>query len=222
MPIVATGHLFAAGALRTEDDGVRELYVGSLGQVGADIFPSELDYVALGHIHGEQTVGKQARIRYSGSPLPMSFAEAGREKCVLEVSLNGGVQAEKIAVPVFQRMERVRGGRDEILQQLEVLRNEDVWLEVSYTGEAACPHLSADVYDAVKGGQAQVLSIRNAAAVGRLLAQGGDTKTLENLSVQDVFLRCVDSGAYSEAERQALADCFDEIVRALEDEESCA
>lgn len=222
VPIVATGHLFAAGALRSEGDGVRELYVGSLGQVGADIFPAELHYVALGHIHGEQIVGRQERIRYSGSPLPMSFSEAGQEKCVLEITLDGGVRAERIAVPVFQRLERISGGRDEIISALGKLRDEDVWIEVAYTGETACPHLFADVHDAVKCGQAQALSIRNAAAMGRLLAQSGETKTLENLSVQDVFLRCVEAGAYTEAERQALIGCFDEAVRALEDEETCA
>ena len=57
VPLIATGHLFAAGrGTRSEGDGVRELYVGSLGQVGADIFPEALGYVALGHIHGEQCV----------------------------------------------------------------------------------------------------------------------------------------------------------------------
>lgn len=222
LPIIATGHLFAAGAARTEGDGVRELYVGSLGQVGADIFPPELDYVALGHIHGAQCVGKQPRIRYSGSPLPMSFSELGREKYVYEVSLDGELNVEPISVPVFQRMEAVSGSREEILSRLEALANEEVWVEVTYKGEAACPHLSADVGEAVKNGTAQVLCIRNASAAAGLTGAADDAQSLSAMSVQDVFLRCIDENAYNDADKQAMIDCFNEIVRTLEEADSCA
>jgi len=51
VPIVAMGHLFAAGGQTVEGDGVRELYIGSLAQVKRDIFPECIDYVALGHLH---------------------------------------------------------------------------------------------------------------------------------------------------------------------------
>jgi hypothetical protein len=49
-----------------------------------------------------------------------------------------------------------------------------------------------------------------------------EAETLETLSVQDVFLRCLESSAVDEADRQALTDCFNEIVSGLEDAESCA
>jgi exonuclease SbcD len=159
VPIVATGHLFAAGALRSEGDGVRELYVGSLGQVGVDIFPPEIDYVALGHIHGAQRVAGRDNIRYCGAPLPMSFGETAK-KCLLEVDFNNSMNINEIEVPAFARLEAVRGGREEILNRLSELAGEDVWVEVTYTGAEACPYLAADVNDAVKGGCAQVLSIQ--------------------------------------------------------------
>ncbi len=222
VPIVATGHLFAAGALRTEGDGVRELYVGSLGQVAADIFPKAFDYIALGHIHGAQVVANQPHIRYCGSPLPMSFAETGREKYVIEAELDGsGLNIQPIAVPVFQTLHRISGSREQIMAQLAAIAGEDVWIEVTYTDTTPCPFLSADVFNAVKGGLAQVLSIRNAAAVSEMLSDAGN-ETLESLSVQEVFLRCLNSAAFSDEERQALISCFDEAVRMLEDEESCA
>jgi len=220
VPIVATGHLFAAGALRSEGDGVRELYVGSLGQVGADIFPTEIDYVALGHIHGAQRVAGRDNIRYCGAPLPMSFGETAK-KCVLEVELSGGVSINEIVVPAFARLEAVKGGREEILGRLSELAGEDVWVEVTYTGTQSCPHLAADVNDAVKGGRAQVLSIRNTAAAGQAI-RADEAETLETLSVQDVFLRCLESGSVSEEQREALINGFNEIVRGLEDAESCA
>lgn len=80
VPLVGTGHLFTAGG--STGDGVRELYVGSLAHVGADIFDSALDYVALGHLHLPQTVAGQARIRYSGSPIAMGFGELKHDKLV--------------------------------------------------------------------------------------------------------------------------------------------
>ena len=85
IPIVATGHLFASGGKTTEDDGVRELYVGSLGKISADMFNDGFDYVALGHLHVPQRVGGRESIRYSGSPIAMGFGEAKQQKQVLLV-----------------------------------------------------------------------------------------------------------------------------------------
>lgn len=91
IPIIATGHLFAAGVtvsddddgIRTTDDGVRDLYVGNLGKISADMFDEGFDYVALGHLHVPQRVGGRESIRYSGSPIAMGFGEAKQQKQVL-------------------------------------------------------------------------------------------------------------------------------------------
>ena len=85
IPIIATGHLFAAGGTTTDDDGVRELYVGSLGKISADMFDESFDYIALGHLHVPQRVGGRESIRYSGSPIAMGFGEAKQQKQVLLV-----------------------------------------------------------------------------------------------------------------------------------------
>ncbi|PNK59570.1 exonuclease SbcCD subunit D C-terminal domain-containing protein [Psychrobacter sp. FDAARGOS_221] len=85
IPIIATGHLFAAGGTTTEDDGVRDLYVGNLGKISADTFDDGFDYVALGHLHVPQKVGGSDTIRYSGSPIAMGFGEAKQTKQVLLV-----------------------------------------------------------------------------------------------------------------------------------------
>ncbi|WP_087814251.1 exonuclease SbcCD subunit D C-terminal domain-containing protein [Psychrobacter sp.] len=85
IPIIATGHLFALDSKTTEDDGVRDLYVGNLGQISASMFDSCFDYVALGHLHVPQRVGSCDHIRYSGSPIAMGFGEARQQKQVLLV-----------------------------------------------------------------------------------------------------------------------------------------
>lgn len=82
IPIIATGHLFMVGGQTLDGDGVRDLYVGSLGSVSAQMFDRRYDYVALGHLHVPQSVGANDFIRYSGSPIAMGFGEAKQQKQV--------------------------------------------------------------------------------------------------------------------------------------------
>ncbi|MDD4573222.1 MAG: exonuclease subunit SbcD [Sphaerochaeta sp.] len=89
IPIIAMGHLFAAGGKTVDGDGVRDLYVGSLSYVGSDMFPPSIDYLALGHLHVPQMVGGFSHMRYSGSPIPMGFGEAKQEKQVVLVEFSG-------------------------------------------------------------------------------------------------------------------------------------
>ena len=110
IPIVAMGHLFTAGGQTVEGDGVRDLYVGSLAHVTAQIFPDSFNYVALGHLHVPQKVNGSETIRYSGSPLPMGFGEANQQKSVCKVEFHSTAAAVRlIDVPVFQKLERVKG-----------------------------------------------------------------------------------------------------------------
>lgn len=102
IPIIATGHLFAAGSKTTEDDGVRDLYVGNLGQISAEMFDEGFDYVALGHLHVPQRVGGQEHIRYSGSPIAMGFGEARQQKQVLLVQFGAGLD-RSIVEPQTQK-----------------------------------------------------------------------------------------------------------------------
>lgn len=131
VPIVAMGHLFASGGQTLEGDGVRELYVGGLAQVGAELFSPAFDYVALGHLHVAQTVGGQAHIRYSGAPLAMGFGEAAHGKSVCLVQWPGADSSAPpgtapsaitlLPVPRFQPLARVRGDWSAIAEQLQAL-----------------------------------------------------------------------------------------------------
>jgi exonuclease SbcD len=100
------GHLFTAGGRTVDGDGVRELYIGSLAKVGTDVFPEGIDYLALGHLHIPQTVGGSAFVRYSGSPLPIGFGEAGQEKSMVLVEFSGDAPSvTTVPVPRFQELE---------------------------------------------------------------------------------------------------------------------
>lgn len=97
LPLLATGHLHCAGA--TESEGAeRRILVGGEHAVPPDIFPTELAYVALGHLHRPQSVGRET-VRYSGSPFPLSATELPYDHGVTLVELDGaGARCEHIRV----------------------------------------------------------------------------------------------------------------------------
>lgn len=131
IPVIATGHLYAAGLEgRPESDqgegmrnhGVRDI-VGHLGTVPVSVFPEGFDYVALGHIHYTTMVGKNPKVRYSGSPFILGFDEAKMPHHVLLVEANAGALPEvtKIETPQFFNFVRVEGPTEEIRRQLREL-----------------------------------------------------------------------------------------------------
>jgi exonuclease SbcD len=109
---VVLAHAFVVGGVAGGSE--RSIAVGGVESVSADVFAG-FDYVALGHLHRSQVVGE--RIRYSGSPLPYSFAEADQEKGVwlVDLGLDGAVDVTRLALPTIRRLVSVRGHLTEIL-----------------------------------------------------------------------------------------------------------
>ncbi|MFD3391932.1 exonuclease subunit SbcD [Alteromonas macleodii] len=109
IPIIATGHLTALGVSQSES--VRDIYIGTLEGFDAKGFPPA-DYIALGHIHRPQKVAKTEHIRYSGSPIPLSFDELNTQKQVVLVTFESESTTPTIStlpVPRFQAMEVIKG-----------------------------------------------------------------------------------------------------------------
>ena len=120
IPIIATGHLTALGVSQSES--VRDIYIGTLEGFDAKGFPPA-DYIALGHIHRPQKVAKTEHIRYSGSPIPLSFDELNTQKQVVLVSFASQSTTPTIStlpVPRFQAMEVIKGD----LKAIEAAINE--------------------------------------------------------------------------------------------------
>ncbi|TVQ32596.1 MAG: exonuclease subunit SbcD [Wenzhouxiangella sp.] len=157
--LVAMGHLHARGG-KTSEDSERRLVIGGEEAVDAGIFGKELAYVALGHLHLAQTVGGEDRIRYCGSPLPLSFTETSYPHQVLEVHLDGARldRVETIRVPRPVEMLRVPTEPKplgETLEALESLETEDIepgrepWLEVRVLLEGPEPGLRQKIEEAL-------------------------------------------------------------------------
>jgi len=218
IPIVAMGHLFTAGGQTVNGDGVRELYVGSLAHVTAGIFPKCFDYLALGHLHVPQKVNSSKTIRYSGSPLPMGFGEAKQQKSVCQVEFHStAASVQLVDVPVFQKLERVKGDWDGISSRILELSATDsqAWLEVVYEGDEVIGDLRERLEAAVSGTQMEILRIKNNRIIDRVLGQIHEEETLDDLNVNDVFERCLAVHDVPEDQRSELRQTYQETVSSL-------
>ncbi len=218
IPIVGTGHLFTAGGQTVDGDGVRKLYLGSLAHVTAGIFPACFNYLALGHLHIPQEVNGSKTIRYSGSPLPMGFGEAKQQKSVCQVEFHStAASVQLIDVPVFQRLERVKGDWDGIRGRILELTatNFQGWLEVIYDGTEVIGDLRERLEAAISGSQMEILRIQNSRIKDRVLGQIHEEETLDDLNVNDVFERCLAVHDVPEEQRPELLQAYQETVSSL-------
>ena len=87
LPFVVMGHLHVAGGVESEG-AERRILIGGQHAVPHDVFPAEASYVALGHLHKAQAVGRD-NVRYSGSLIPLSATEQPYAHGVTLVSLDG-------------------------------------------------------------------------------------------------------------------------------------
>lgn len=224
-PIVATGHLFAAGGTKVEGDGVRDLYVGSLVHVNSSVFSDCFDYVALGHLHSAQRVGNNETIRYSGSPLPMSFSESQKDKHVLICHITqSGIDVEPITVPRFQELRTVRGNLDTILSEISILSadNRSIWLEVIYDGEDIVANLQATLHKATEGTSLEILRILNQRLVHSVLDRRHAEETLENMTSEAVFHRCLEIHNIPQEQHDELYHLFRQTLQEIEEEDKRA
>lgn len=221
LPVIAMGHLFTSGGQTIEGDGVRELYVGTLGQVRADIFPDCFAYLALGHLHVAQRVSGSELRRYSGAPLPMSFGEAGQTKIVIALNVDAnGVTVQEIAVPCFQPLATVRGDWKLITDRIAALKNgsDSVWLEVIYEGGEVIGDLQERLAGLVDGTALEILRTKNMRLVERTLSRMATEETLDDLTVDDVFARCLTAHEVPQEQQAELVAAFRETVAALHED----
>ena len=108
---VIVAHQFVTGAKTSEGD---EVSVGGIDNVDADVFDS-FDYVALGHIHSKQTIGKET-IRYCGTPLRYAFSDKSSFKSitVVELKAKGDVRISEIELEPLHEMREIKGTYDEL------------------------------------------------------------------------------------------------------------
>ncbi len=233
IPLVGTGHLFAAGATDAEDK-VTNIYLADRNNMGAAEFDSRFDYVALGHIHRAQRVGELDHVRYSGSLIPLTFGEARgvQSVCLVEcIGPGGGVCTEKVSVPIRRRLHSLRGSAREVKRALEKLsvaqRGEGAeplapWVEVRVETDHPLPLLRQELEALVAPAPEEddtdlvrlprllrITTIRtDRASVGEVPEL---TRHLHELDPEDVFYRLCNGGGEARSEYEELLDSFREL-----------
>ncbi len=124
---VVLAHAFVTGG--EASDSERDITVGGVSHVPLRAFDG-VDYVALGHLHGRQTMSET--VRYSGSPLAYSFSEARQVKGSWLVDLDAR-EAEFVPAPVPRPVGTLRGRIDELLAAERFRDREEHWLQVTLT-----------------------------------------------------------------------------------------
>lgn len=225
LPIIAMGHLYTAGGKTVDGDGVRELYVGSMAHVDAGMFPDRVNYVALGHLHIPQKVKGSEKIRYSGAPIPVGFGEAQQEKSVCLVKFaNTKMNVELVKVPVFQKLERIKGSWDDIAKRILELSitGAPAWLEIVYAGEEIIGDLRERLDALVVESELEILRVKNNRIIERVLRQTHRDETLDDLTVDDIFERCLSAHEVPEEQHSDLFQTYQEIVASLQEDDTKA
>ena len=134
---VVAAHAFITGG--EASDSERQIRVGGVGDAPAGVFGG-ISYVALGHLHGPQTVTSptpDSVLAYSGSPLAFSFSERDHVKsvCLVEIEAGGAVTLERLPTPVPRRLRQGRGQLAELLMTADQDDTglADSWLKVVLT-----------------------------------------------------------------------------------------
>jgi len=135
---VLVTHQFVTGAIRSDSE---EVSVGGSDNVDAGIFDA-FDYVALGHIHRPQNVGRP-EVRYCGTPLKYSFSEASHEKSVTVVTLGakGAVDIETIPLVPLRDLCEIKGTYAEVTAKsfYEDTPYRDAYMHITLTDEEDIP-----------------------------------------------------------------------------------
>jgi exonuclease SbcD len=130
---VVMAHGWVTGGAASESE--RDITVGGVGQVPAATFDG-FSYVALGHLHGQQTLA--GHLRYSGSPLPYSFSEAAHHKgsWLVELDAAGAVRAERVPAPVYRKLSVLRGRLADLIGSPAYAQYENDFVSVTLTDPA--------------------------------------------------------------------------------------
>jgi exonuclease SbcD len=202
-PVIAMGHLTVLGA--STSDSERDIHIGNLGAVGADIF-SGFDYTALGHLHRPQRVGGQESVRYSGSPIPLSFSEAADAKSVVVLDTQG-MEIETLPVPLNRALVRIKAARATLAADLEAVPA-GAWAEITVKLEAPEPDLDRQVREAAAG-RFDVLKVLADLPATALTPWQPTGPALSELQPREVFRELLKE---KQLESEELPAVFDELL----------
>ncbi len=214
VPAMLLAHAFVTGGAASESE--RDIRVGGVDAVPSGVFgpAGALDYVALGHLHGPQRVGREGVdpvMRYAGSPLAFSFSEAAHHKSTALVDLGAdGVRAvELVPTPVPRRLGDVTGTLAALLGRAFDDRTGD-WLRVTVTDDVRPEQL----WEQVARRFPHALVVRHVPARVRERAAATVTSAQDPLEVAAQFLAAAGGRPARQAELAVLREAYEAVLAA--------
>ena len=221
-PVIAMGHLFATGG--SVSDSEQNIYVGTLGHIGANDFPTYFDYVALGHLHRPQIIGGNEKIQYSGSPNILSFSEVNYDKKikVLSTENNKITIIDDVILPNFREFYRLSGTIQECMNLFPTIISNSFgltpWVEIVLKEDHTIN--TDDLKKEAEKYSFEILKIslknqRKQKGIEELLKE---TKSIKELNPTEVFkLKCEEMN-FDLQENTQIWDAFNEILQSVKNQ----
>lgn len=200
--VLAMGHLQASGAEVSVGDNSEHAIIGGMDGIDSSFANDGIAYFALGHLHKAQRVSGKEHVRYSGSPLPMSFAERNNKQSVTEVLIeNGKTDIEKIPfdTPVkLLSLPETPKPLDEVLELLESLPEGDIcenspFLEIKVIVTAVDPTMRNRIEEALHGKSVRLARIeavsKKKEGEKRVITYEDFKKAAPNELIEDLYRR---------------------------------
>ncbi|WUR11480.1 exonuclease SbcCD subunit D C-terminal domain-containing protein [[Empedobacter] haloabium] len=199
--IVAMGHCHMVDG-QMSSDSERRIVIGGTEMLPAGMFGPDVAYAALGHLHLAQQIGRHGHIRYSGSPIPLSFSEVHYQHQVLRIDLDGGTLQDVVPIPVPRAVHLLRvpsrpAPLAQVLDELEALdfppapAYAQPFVEVRVLLDAPEPGLRSRIEAALEGKHVRLAKIDTASAARgpSLVDAAVSLDQLAQLQPDEVFAR---------------------------------
>ncbi len=209
IPIIGMGHLTTLGGSSSESE--REIYVGGSLHMNASFFASLFDYTALGHLHKNQRMGEG--VYYSGSPIALSFSEAGDRKRVNIVTFEGRkADVKRVDIPLFRKLIRCKGDIKKVLETLRRIDDKESWIEVEI--DDSNPYeANLRIREAAQELGLTLLVVKLQKNETALRQDAFDVISLDELTPAEVFQKRLEADSIDdEGLKKALLELFETIV----------
>lgn len=214
-------------------DSERPIIIGNEEALSTALFDDVIDYVALGHLHKPQKVG-QAHIRYSGSPIPLSFSEINYKHQVIEVSINptktdeSRFQYDTITIPRSVRLHKIKGELNHVFSQLKALESGEIteidqreYIDIEYhTTVPPQPNLRQQFEDALPTNRYRLVRISRQYFAAERNADDTIQVSLEPPTPEKLFQQIWEKNGYAndDAVLKDFLSLVHEAEKSLEDE----
>jgi len=190
--LIVTGHLFMTGA-EPSVLSERRVSIGGAEAASPGLFPEDIDYVALGHLHRAQRVGRDT-IRYAGAPIPLALDEARYRHSIAIVEFGDATSVRLLEVPRTVQIAKITGVLEHVVAEISALPERDgttpPYLEVVVTLDRPEPRLRQLVETALDGKHARLVQLRvELTGDGAALGDRVSARRLAELDPREVFAR---------------------------------